>query len=209
MCANGQGVPQNTGEAAKWLQKAAEQGVEEADLGLGDIYHEGEDASRNYTDAEKWYRQAAEQGSASAAFSLGVMYDVGQGVTKDYAEAIKWYTKAANAGYAPALTNLGILYYNAQGVKRDLVQAYVWMARAQKMGDPRAAQLFRTTAERMKPKEIKQAQALVAQWQPASQPANRFQNAKLFKPRVGVEATGSADREAVPASAGPVTRSEH
>jgi TPR repeat protein len=204
MFANGQGVAQNNEEATKWFLKAAGQGIDNAEINLGDLYAEGEGASKNYAEAEKWYRKAAERGVASAAFNLGVMYDLGQGVTRDYDEAIKWYTKAADAGYAPALTNLGILYYNAQGVKRDLVQAYAWLARAQKLGDPRAAELFRTTETRMKPKDIKAAQALVDQWHPAAKPAPDIEEAKLFKqpetaPAAAVPAQSSADRAAQPA----------
>jgi len=178
MYANGQGVKQDSEEASKWFRKAADEGIGDAETSLGELY---EGASKNYSEAEKWYRKAAEQGIASAAFNLGVMYDLGEGVTQDYDQAIQWYTKAADAGYAPALTNLGILYYNAQGVKRDLVQAYAWFARAQKVGDPRAGELFRTTAERMKPKDVKAAQALVDQWQPKTKSSDQPQEAKLFK----------------------------
>jgi TPR repeat protein len=203
--ANGQGVPRNAEEAARWFQKAAEQGVTAAESDLGSIYYEGEGAFKNYAEAEKWYRKAAEQGIGSAAFSLGVMYDIGQGVDKNYDEAIKWYTKAADAGYAPALTNLGILYYNAQGVKRDLVQAYAWFARAEKMGDPRAGQLFRTTASRMKPKDVKQAQALVEQWHPAGKAA-QTEEAKLFK-QPAMVAAKLATPAAVPAEQSPAAES--
>jgi hypothetical protein len=202
MYANGEGVAQNTEEATKWFLRAAEQGVVNAETGLGNIYQEGEGAFRNFSEAEKWYRKAADQGIASAAFSMGLMYDLGQGVTKNYDEAVKWYTRAADEGYAPALTNLGILYYNAQGVKRDLVQAYAWFARAQKIGDPRAGELFRATAGRMKPKEIKQAQAMVDQWKPSGKGPQQVEEAKLFRqPEAVAASTGSADREAAPTPA--------
>ena len=199
MYANGEGVTKNPDEAAKWFLKAADQGVSSAQSSLGQIYNEGEGAFKNYSEAEKWYRKAAESGVASAAFSLGVMYDVGQGVPKNYDEAIKWYRQAADGGYPGALTNLGILYYNAQGVKRDLQQAYAWFARAQKLGDARAAELLRTTAARMKPGDVKKAQALIDQWQPSGKPAGQIEEAKLFKQAPATPTTAIA--EATPTTA--------
>ncbi len=211
MYANGEGVTANPQEAAKWFQMAAEQGVSDAESNLGDLY-QGGGAFQNYSEAEKWYRKAAEEGVASAAFSLGVMYDIGQGVPKDYDEAMKWYRKAADAGYAPALTNLGILYYNAQGIKRDLVQAYAWFDRAQKLGDPRAGELLRTTAARMSPKDVKKGQTLAAQWQPPPKP-NQTETARLFvqpqtSPAGGsnptpAPATAATTASAIPAAAPP------
>jgi TPR repeat protein len=167
MYANGQGVPANQEEARKWFLKAAEKGVGEAVTGLATIYSEGEGAFKNYSEAEKWYRQAAEKGVASAAFNLGVMYDIGQGVQPNYTEALKWYQQAADAGYASAMTNIAILYYNGQGVKRDLSEAYVWFARAQKLGDPRAKEMISMAHDKLKPKELKLADARIDQWQPS------------------------------------------
>jgi TPR repeat protein len=205
MYANGQGVKADPQEASKWFLKAADQGVVDAANGLGRMYYEGEGAFKNYAEAEKWYRKAADQGVASAAFNLGVMYDLGQGVTKDYAQAIEWYRKAANGGYAPAMANLGILYYNAQGVKRDLTQAYAWFARAQKFGDPRAGELLSSTTNKLQPKDLKKAQALVEQWQPASKPPTQVADAHLFKPAPEMQ-TAAADRSAavaIPVAAHP------
>jgi TPR repeat protein len=172
MYANGQGVAANPEEAKKWFLKAEEKGVGEAVTGLATIYSEGEGAFKNYTEAEKWYRQAAEKGVASAAFNLGVMYDIGQGVQQSYPEALKWYHAAADAGYASAMTNIAILYYNGQGVKRDLSEAYVWFSRAQKLGDPRAKEMISMAHDKLKPKELKLADARIDQWQPTvkSQP---------------------------------------
>ncbi len=162
---------------------------------------------KNYAEAAKWYRTAAEQGVASAAFSLGVMYDVGQGMPPDYAEALKWYRQAADAGYASAMTNIGILYYNGQGVKRDLVQAYVWFARAQKLNDPRAKDMIGMAAEKLTPKQTKQALAEIDAWHPSAKPA-ATEEAKLFSPPPAAppetRQPATADRAAaVPAAGAP------
>jgi TPR repeat protein len=205
--ANGQGVAADPAQAIQWFLKAAEQGIGDAEVNLGQLYSQPKSASQNYSEAVKWYRKAAERGVASAAFDLAVLYDVGQGVPQDYATAIQWYTKAAEAGYAPALTNLGILYYNAQGVKRDLQQACAWFARAQKMGEPRAGELFRTTAERMKPKEIKNAQLLAEQWTPPSSPPKpSLEEDVLFKQPQTAIATSSASPVNQPSATGSADR---
>jgi TPR repeat protein len=216
MYANGQGVPANAAEARKWFLAAAEQGVGDAATGLGSMYRE-EGQFKNYAEAERWYRKAAEQGVASAAFQLGVMYDVGQGVEKNYEQALKWYRQAADAGYAGALTNIGILYYNAQGVKRDLVQSYAWFARAEKAGDPRAAELVKVAASKMKPNEVKKAQSIVDEWQPSKkQQADQVASAGLFRPQTAASgaaapaapaafsATGEASRQTAAVAGKPV-----
>lgn len=183
--ASGQGVPKDPKQAAEWLRKAADQGIVMAEVALARVNDEAEGAARNDAEAINWYRKAAERGVASAAFDLALLYDWGKGAPQDFVEARKWYQRAADAGYPPAMTNLGILYYNAEGEKRDLVQAYAWFARGQKFGDPRAHQLLDITAGRMKPGDVKKAQKLVDEWQPASklQQVSASAGDNLFKPR--------------------------
>jgi TPR repeat protein len=47
-------------EAAKWTQKAAEQGLDASQFEVGAMYSDGIGVSRNYTEAVKWLRRAAE-----------------------------------------------------------------------------------------------------------------------------------------------------
>ena len=213
--ANGQGVPANSPEAAKWFLKAAEQGIPNAVIGLGNVYYDAEPGFRNYDEAQKWYLQAANNGVASAAFQLGVMYDLGQGVKQDYQQAIQWYQKAADKGYAPAMANLGILYYNGQGVKRDMVQALAWFHRSLRFGDPRGVELIAASENKLRPKDIKKAEARGAEWQPAAmaQAQQSADSSHLFMPPPTTEgaatkpastpATGNADRNAGAPAAAP------
>jgi Sel1 repeat/Calcineurin-like phosphoesterase len=160
--------------ALKEWRPAAEQGDDAAQFNLGVLYANGQGVRANPAEARKWFARAAQhgmeaaaQGMARAEFQLGVMYDLGQGARQDYAQAIKWYRQAAEQGDARAMTNLGILYYNQQGVRRDLVQAYAWFQRAAKAGDPRAGELLRFTADNMRPKEVRKAEEVASNWQPA------------------------------------------
>ncbi len=96
--ANGEGVPQDYAEAARWYRKAAEQGLSLAQHNLAVMYHFGYGVRKDPAEAMKWYRKAAQQGVARSQLLLGDMYAKGQGVDQNYTEAMKWYVKAAERG---------------------------------------------------------------------------------------------------------------
>ncbi len=172
----GQGIQRNRAEAARWFKKAADAGIPEAAAALGDLYSSGDGLPKDLAQAGKWYGVAAEKGIPSAQFGLGLLDDLQQ----DYPAAIDWYRKAAEAGYAPAMTNLGVLYYNAQGEARDLIEAYAWLERAKEHGDARAAELLKSTAERMSKKDISRAQQLADEWEPSGQQRQALDPKTLF-----------------------------
>ena len=62
MYTNGQGVPQDDGEAVKWFRAAAEQGHAGAQSNLGLMYREGRGVP-HYVQAHMWYNLAASQSS--------------------------------------------------------------------------------------------------------------------------------------------------
>lgn len=93
-------------EAAKWFQKAADQGIAEAQFNLGAMCYNGFGVPQDYAEAMKWFQKAADQGNAQAQNSLGVMYKNGYGVPKNYAKAKQWYRKAADQGYKNAIEAL-------------------------------------------------------------------------------------------------------
>jgi TPR repeat protein len=64
---NGQGVPQNHDEAAKWFWLAANQGVASAQALLGFMYADGQGVPRDYVRAHMWFSLAAAQGGQVAA----------------------------------------------------------------------------------------------------------------------------------------------
>jgi hypothetical protein len=96
MYANGQGVPQDYAQAARWCRKAADQGDTAAQVFLGSMYANGQGVPRDYAGAIRLLRPLAEQGDASAQFFLGLMYMKGEGVPQDHAQAYKWFTLAAS-----------------------------------------------------------------------------------------------------------------
>jgi len=96
------GVPQESGEAVKWLREAAEQDDPAAQFNLGMLYETGQGVPQNYAEAVKWYRESAEHGYPAAQFNLGVFYERGQVVPQNFEEAVKWYLAAAEQECAPA-----------------------------------------------------------------------------------------------------------
>ena len=111
----GEGVPKSDDDAARWLQKAADQGMAPAQFALGGL----DDLHGKTAEALKWYRLAAAQGDAQAQSNVGQMYETGRGVKQSYADALAWYRRAAEQGLATAQYNLGVLYDNGHGVARD------------------------------------------------------------------------------------------
>ena len=183
MYANGQGVAANPQEASKWFLKAADQGVVDAANGLGRMYYEGEGAFKNYAEAEKWYRKAADQGVASAAFNLGVMYDLGQGVPKDYARG----AQVVSQGRRPGICRRDgeprhPLLQRPRREARSRAVLRVVRAGAETRRSPRAASCSPQRANKLKPGDLKKAQALAAEWQPPAKQPTQVADARLFKP---------------------------
>jgi uncharacterized protein len=110
--------------ALKILLPLAQQGADNAQNALGNMYALGEGVPQNDTEATKWYRRAADQGNGRAQFNLGVTYHQGIGVQQDYTEAVRWYRLAIkNKHCCGAQINLGSLYMNGKGVPQDYDEA--------------------------------------------------------------------------------------
>jgi len=132
---DGDGIPANDGEAAKWLGKAAEAGEPVAQYRLGTLYERGRGIPADAAKAVRWYQAAANQGSRKAMHNLAVAYTEGAGVKKDFVEASRWFLKAANLGLSDSQFNLAVLYERGLGVPQNLVDAYKWYAIAAAQGD--------------------------------------------------------------------------
>jgi hypothetical protein len=78
---NGEGVPQDDAEAAKWYLKAVEQGYADALTKLEIMSQEGKGVPEDDAEATKWYIKAAEQGIADAQYNLGLKYFFGRRFT--------------------------------------------------------------------------------------------------------------------------------
>jgi TPR repeat protein len=134
----GTGVPQSYAEAARWLQRAADQEQAEAQSMLGTMYYFGEGVPQNHLEASRLFRRAAEQGHPDARRWLGTLYHNGTGVPQNYAEAARWLRYAADQGDAEAQSKLGIMHYFGEGVPQNHLEASRLFRRAAEQGHPDA-----------------------------------------------------------------------
>ena len=95
---NGDGVPEDDTEAAKWYLQAADQGHLNAQFNLGVMYENGEGVAENPVEAATWYRKAADQGDYRSQYNLGALYANGEGVPQSYSESYVWLNIAAKSG---------------------------------------------------------------------------------------------------------------
>jgi TPR repeat protein len=169
---NGDGVPQDLAEAAKWFRLAADQGIAEAEYRLGLwLLHQSvmppgvaamgadrlEKEAELKAEAAKWFRLAADQGYAPAQFQLGEYYEHGC-VSR---------TSDKRLGFS----------YNDGRVTRNLVEAYKWynLASAQGYVDgiiQRPATTYRdAVATEMTPDQIAEAEKLTREFKPQKKSA--------------------------------------
>ncbi len=138
------GVEQDRRKAAEWFQKAAAQGVAEAQFNLGTMYEMGVGVKKDEKKALEWLEKAATQGFADAQFNVANMYATGRGTEKNLSRAITWYDKAGVQGMTRAQYNLGYLYAKGdkdEGLEPNSVKAYAWLSLAAADGDPGAKKL--------------------------------------------------------------------
>ena len=131
-------TPEDKAEAAKWYQRAAEQGHMYAQYNLGTLFYTGQGVPQNYVEAAKWYRKSAEQGYVYAQKELGLMYWSGEGVPRNLTECAKWLLKAAEQGNMTAQLNLAALYENGWGVPKNIEEALKWYQKAAEQGNSTA-----------------------------------------------------------------------
>ena len=156
------GVGKDAKEAVKWFRKAAEQGLDAAQINLGSAYETGEGVPQDMKVAVKWYRKAAEQGDSYGQYRLGAMYMNGLGVTLNHKEARKWFRKAAEQGYDKAQCALAVNYAIGKGVFQNYVTAYAWASIAATNGNNIAPRFKSQFLEpKMTPAQIAEAEELV------------------------------------------------
>jgi len=161
----GDGVSEDSTEAAKWYRKSAEQGNDMGQLFLGWYFSNKQE---NYIEANRWWLKAATQGNALAQNALGFSYGAGQGVSKDLTESTKWYRKSAEQGNRDAQVVLGACYFLGQGVPKNNVLAYMWfdIANVSNSAFDLAKQHLKDATQQMTNEQIAEAQRLSRAWRP-------------------------------------------
>ena len=87
----------NSNEAIRWLQLAAENGNTEAMIFLGRLSRTGVGILQNFSQASTWIQTAAARGDPEGMLELGRLYRDGVGVEKDLVKAYVWFNRASAA----------------------------------------------------------------------------------------------------------------
>ena len=148
-------------KAAYIWKKAANQGLAEAQFGLGIMYETGNGVEKSNAEALNWYNKAAEQGNTEAQKRANILskkqnaqspeelndlnkkYYYGLGVEQIYENAFPLFLKAANQGHAEAQFLIGKMCYYGKGVKQDLKIAEEWLKLAANQGHAEAKILLK------------------------------------------------------------------
>ncbi|MGA9854973.1 MAG: 2OG-Fe(II) oxygenase, partial [Gammaproteobacteria bacterium] len=131
-------LPNAFQEAARWYQRAAEQGHPMAQDRLADLYMLGRGVLQSDAQAFEWYARTATQGYAMAQCNLAYMHSHGLGTPTDQDAATSLYLKAAAQGEARAYFNLGLRYATGLGAPLNPVHASAWMTNAARLDYPTA-----------------------------------------------------------------------
>ena len=120
----------NSVEAAKWFEKAAEQGVAAAQVNIADISSAGTGVAR---DAAK--RRNGFGGRPIRAWRLpnsasGIFISAARVSPRDPQTGVVWLRRAAEAGDPEAQTALGVLYARGEKLGQDLAHAELLIRQA-------------------------------------------------------------------------------
>jgi TPR repeat protein len=166
----GRGVPQSHQDEARWLERAAAEGLAPAQFRLGGLYEKGIGVEKDLPRARDLYLAAAQKGNAKAMHNLAVLYAEGISGTPDYQSAIGWFRNAAAHGVKDSQYNLGILYGRGIGVTQNYAESYKWFMLAANQGDGDAA-IKRDEVAAYLDRQTREAARLAAQsWSPEPQP---------------------------------------
>jgi localization factor PodJL len=166
----GRGVPPSNEQAARWLERAAKQGLPPAQFRLGGFYEKGTGVKKDLAAARELYLAAADRGNGKAMHNLAVLCAEGVNGPADYRSAAHWFRKAAERGITDSQYNLAILYARGIGVEQNYTESYKWFVLAANAGDGEAAKKRDEVATYLDKQSLAAAQAAVQKWIAEPQP---------------------------------------
>ncbi|WP_196141084.1 tetratricopeptide repeat protein [Aliikangiella sp. G2MR2-5] len=119
--------------ALEWFTSAADNGLTDAQVFVGESYIYGDGVEKDYEKAYHYFSVAADNFDASAEFNLGMMFYNGYGRKKDFSAAISWLKRAASQNHSMSINNLAWLYATSDNRSlRNPKKALFW---AEKLAD--------------------------------------------------------------------------
>ncbi|MDJ0613624.1 MAG: tetratricopeptide repeat protein [Rhizobiaceae bacterium] len=112
--------------ARKWLIKAAESGIDTAQVDLAISYTNGFDGPKDLEKAHQWFEAAARTGNVIAQNRLAHMLFQGSGVKKAPEEAAVWHILAARAGRADPILDQYMLQLDMETRQKAISRANRW-----------------------------------------------------------------------------------
>ena len=109
-CLNGDMLPMDHAEAARWYGMAARQGSVEAMMALGRMLIEGDGVPKDARKSCEWYIAAAKRGNPEAYMELGRILEEGDGVPADRTKAARLYEEGAKRGSTNAASMLASVH---------------------------------------------------------------------------------------------------
>ena len=134
----GFGIEESEPEALRWVQRAADRGLANAQYVLAIRYEQGRGMPLDDKKSFEFYKKAADQGHAAAANQLGVKLLLGESATRDAVMARKYFTRAAEGGHADGMFNFAVQLATGKGGPVDEASAVKWYQRAAQLGQPQA-----------------------------------------------------------------------
>jgi localization factor PodJL len=168
--AEGHEVAASNEEAARWMSRAAKQGLTLAQFRLGGFYEKGTGVKKDLAAARDLYMAAANKGNGKAMHNLAVLYAEGIDGPADYRTASHWFRKAADHGIMDSQYNLAILYARGIGVEQNYAESYKWFALAANAGDSEAGRKRDEVTAHLDPQSLAAAQAAVQKFTAEPQP---------------------------------------
>ena len=129
------GIDTDYSQAAVWYERSANNGFDNAQNNIGNMYAYGVGVAQNYEKAFYWYSQAAERMNQTAISNVANCYYWGGGVKQDFGKAAELHTKAAQLGYANSQEVLGEMYLEGKGVEKNFTMAVQWLKESCKNGE--------------------------------------------------------------------------
>lgn len=128
-------------DAARAVLAAAQAGLLEAQLMLGQLLLDGRGIARDPALALTWFRIAGEQGHPMGWNMLGRCHEHGWGCARDLPRAADAYARAAAGGLDWGMYNHANLLATGRGVARDPVAAFTLYQAAAELGHAKSMNL--------------------------------------------------------------------